>query len=159
MRIAAKCVAFNRASARSHCAPARRVTALRAEVSPGGDKGSALDLQGGRVPLDSQLGAAPYPEPPPHIRLQSVCVAFNRSSAGSFCAPARRVTALRAEVSPDGDKGSALDLQGGRVPLDSQLGAAPFSEPPPQIKIKNHTDVSGLNCFSSCRWNWSFIFL
>nr|DAU74389.1 MAG TPA: hypothetical protein [Caudoviricetes sp.] len=27
-------------------------------------------------------------------------------------------------VSPDGDKGSALDLQGGRVPLDSRLGIA-----------------------------------
>ena len=40
------------------------------------------------------------------------------------CAPARRVSALRAEVSPDGDKGSALDLQGGRVPLDSRLGIA-----------------------------------
>ena len=58
------------------------------------------------------------------------------------CAPARRVTALRAEVSPDGDKGSALVLQGGRVlsvnpsgasrhlphwgrhPLDSRFGVA-----------------------------------
>ena len=45
------------------------------------------------------------------------------------CAPARRVAVLRTElphsvrsVSPDGDKGSALDLQGGRVPLDSRLG-------------------------------------
>ena len=40
------------------------------------------------------------------------------------CAPVRRVSALRAEVSPDGDKGSALDLQGGHVPLDSRLGIA-----------------------------------
>ena len=40
------------------------------------------------------------------------------------CAPARRVSALRAEVSPDGDEGSALDSQGGRVPLDSRLGGA-----------------------------------
>ena len=47
------------------------------------------------------------------------------------CAPARRVavlshgvSALRAEVSPDGDKGSALDLQGGLVPLDSRLRVA-----------------------------------
>ena len=40
------------------------------------------------------------------------------------CAPARRVAALRAEVSPDGDEGSALDSQGGRVPLDSRLGVA-----------------------------------
>ena len=40
------------------------------------------------------------------------------------CAPARRVTALRAEVSPDGDKGSALVLQGGRVPLDSRFWIA-----------------------------------
>ena len=34
------------------------------------------------------------------------------------------VAVLRAEVSPDGDKGSALDLQGGRVPLDSRFGVA-----------------------------------
>jgi len=34
------------------------------------------------------------------------------------------VPALRAEVSPDGDKGSALDLQGGLVPLDSRLRVA-----------------------------------
>ena len=40
------------------CAPARRVSALRAEVSPGGDEGAALDSQGGRVPLDSQLEVA-----------------------------------------------------------------------------------------------------
>ncbi len=58
------------------CAPARRVTALRAEVSPGGDEGAALDSQGGRVlsvnpsgasrhlphwgrhPLDSRFGVA-----------------------------------------------------------------------------------------------------
>ena len=40
------------------------------------------------------------------------------------CAPARRVAVLRAEVSPDGDEGAALDSQGGRVPLDSQLGIA-----------------------------------
>ena len=40
------------------------------------------------------------------------------------CAPARRVAALRAEVSPDGDEGAALDSQGGRVPLDSRLGVA-----------------------------------
>ena len=40
------------------------------------------------------------------------------------CAPARRVAALRAEVSPDGDEGAALDSQGGRVPLDSLLGVA-----------------------------------
>ena len=40
------------------------------------------------------------------------------------CAPARRVAALRAEVSPDGDEGAALDSQGGRVPLDSRLGIA-----------------------------------
>ena len=40
------------------CAPARRVSALRAEVSPGGDEGAALDSQGGRVPLDSRLGIA-----------------------------------------------------------------------------------------------------
>ena len=31
------------------------------------------------------------------------------------CAPARRVAVLRAEVSPDGDEGAALDSQGGRV--------------------------------------------
>ena len=40
------------------------------------------------------------------------------------CAPARRVAVLRAEVSPDGDEGAALDSQGGRVPLDSRLGIA-----------------------------------
>ena len=40
------------------------------------------------------------------------------------CAPARRVAVLRAEVSPDGDEGAALDSQGGRVPLDSRLGVA-----------------------------------
>ena len=47
------------------------------------------------------------------------------------CAPARRVavlshgvSALCAEVSPNGDKGSALDLQGGLVPLDSRFGVA-----------------------------------
>ena len=40
------------------------------------------------------------------------------------CAPARRVAALRAEVSPDGDEGAALDSQGGRVPLDSRFGIA-----------------------------------
>ena len=40
------------------------------------------------------------------------------------CAPARRVAALRAEVSPDGDEGAALDSQGGLVPLDSRLGVA-----------------------------------
>ena len=58
------------------------------------------------------------------------------------CAPARRVSALCAEVSPDGDEGSALDSQGGRVlsvnpsgasrhlphwgrhPLDSRFGVA-----------------------------------
>lgn len=34
------------------------------------------------------------------------------------------VAALRAEVSPDGDEGAALDSQGGRVPLDSQLEVA-----------------------------------
>ena len=40
------------------------------------------------------------------------------------CAPARRVPHSVRSVSPDGDKGSALDLQGGRVPLDSRLGIA-----------------------------------
>ena len=40
------------------------------------------------------------------------------------CAPARRVPHFVRSVSPDGDKGSALDLQGGRVPLDSRLGVA-----------------------------------
>ena len=58
------------------------------------------------------------------------------------CAPARRVSALRAEVSPSGDEGAALDSQGGRVlsvnpsgasrhlphwgrhPLDSRFGVA-----------------------------------
>ena len=58
------------------------------------------------------------------------------------CAPARRVAVLRAEVSPDGDEGAALDSQGGRVlsfnpsgasrhlphwgrhPLDSRFGVA-----------------------------------
>ena len=40
------------------------------------------------------------------------------------CAPARRVAALRAEVSPDGDEGAALDSQGGRVPLDSRFWIA-----------------------------------
>ena len=58
------------------CAPARRVSALRAEVSPGCDEGAALDSQGGRVlsvnpsgasrhlphwgrhPLDSRFGVA-----------------------------------------------------------------------------------------------------
>ena len=47
------------------------------------------------------------------------------------CAPARRVAVLRTEyphfvrsVSPDGDEGSALDSQGGRVPLDSRFGVA-----------------------------------
>ena len=40
------------------------------------------------------------------------------------CAPARRVAALRAEVSPDGDEGAALDSQGGLVPLDSRFGIA-----------------------------------
>ena len=36
----------------------------------------------------------------------------------------RGVAALRAEVSPDGDEGAALDSQGGRVPLDSRLEIA-----------------------------------
>ena len=40
------------------------------------------------------------------------------------CAPARRVPHFVRSVSPDGDKGSALDLQGGRVPLDSRFGIA-----------------------------------
>ena len=34
------------------------------------------------------------------------------------------VSALRAEVSPDGDEGAALDSQGGRVPLDSRFWIA-----------------------------------
>ena len=50
------------------------------------------------------------------------------------CAPARRVTALRAEVSPDGDKGSALVLQGGRVLSVNPSGASrhlpPLGETP-----------------------------
>ena len=37
-----------------------------------------------------------------------------------FC----RFAVLRTEVSPSGDKGAALDLQGGRVPLDSLLVVA-----------------------------------
>ena len=40
------------------------------------------------------------------------------------CAPARRVSALRAEVSPDGDEGSALDSQGGRVLSVNPSGAS-----------------------------------
>ena len=47
------------------CAPARRVTVLRTElphsvrsVSPGGDKGSALVLQGGRVLSVNPSGAS-----------------------------------------------------------------------------------------------------
>ena len=40
------------------------------------------------------------------------------------CAPARRVPHFVRSVSPDGDEGSALDSQGGRVPLDSRLGIA-----------------------------------
>ena len=40
------------------------------------------------------------------------------------CAPARRVPHFVRSVSPDGDEGSALDSQGGRVPLDSRFGVA-----------------------------------
>ena len=40
------------------CAPARRVSALRAEVSPGGDEGAALDSQGGRVLSVNPSGAS-----------------------------------------------------------------------------------------------------
>ena len=46
-----------RAGAQSSRAP-HGVSALRAEVSPSGDEGAALDSQGGRVPLDSRLGIA-----------------------------------------------------------------------------------------------------
>ena len=46
--------AFLHLAVLTHGVTARR----RAEVSPYGDKGSALDLQGGRVPLDSRLGVA-----------------------------------------------------------------------------------------------------
>ena len=45
------------------CAPARRVSALRAEVSPGGDEGAALDSQGGRVLSVNPSGAS---RPLPH---------------------------------------------------------------------------------------------
>ena len=40
------------------CAPARRVSALRAEGSPGGDEGAALDSQGGRVLSVNPSGAS-----------------------------------------------------------------------------------------------------
>ncbi len=40
------------------CAPARRVAVLRAEVSPGGDEGAALDSQGGRVLSVNPSGAS-----------------------------------------------------------------------------------------------------
>ena len=40
------------------------------------------------------------------------------------CAPARRVPHFVRSVSPDGDEGSALDSQGGRIPLDSRFGVA-----------------------------------
>ena len=40
------------------CAPVRRVSALRAEVSPGGDEGAALDSQGGRVLSVNPSGAS-----------------------------------------------------------------------------------------------------
>ena len=40
------------------CAPARRVSALRAAVSPGGDEGAALDSQGGRVLSVNPSGAS-----------------------------------------------------------------------------------------------------
>ena len=43
---------------RFDCAPARRVPHFVRSVSPGGDEGSALDSQGGRVPLDSRFGVA-----------------------------------------------------------------------------------------------------
>ena len=46
--------AFLHLAVLTHGVTARR----RAEVSPYGDKGSALDLQGGRVPLDSRYGVA-----------------------------------------------------------------------------------------------------
>ena len=46
-----------------------------------------------------------------------------RAGAQSSRAP-HGVSALRAEVSPDGDEGAALDSQGGRVPLDSRFGIA-----------------------------------
>ena len=48
---------------------------------------------------------------------------FDCAGAQSIRAP-HGVSALRAEVSPDGDEGAALDSQGGRVPLDSRLGIA-----------------------------------
>ena len=41
-----------------------------------------------------------------------------------YCAPARRVPHFVRSVSPDGDEGSALDSQGGRIPLDSRFGVA-----------------------------------
>ena len=40
------------------------------------------------------------------------------------CAPARRVPHFVRSVSPDCDEGSALDSQGGRIPLDSRFGVA-----------------------------------
>ena len=46
-----------RAGAQSSRAP-HGVSALRAEVSPSGDEGAALDSQGGLVPLDSRFGVA-----------------------------------------------------------------------------------------------------
>ena len=45
---------------------------------------------------------------------------FPHTPLAPFC----RFAVLRTEVSPSGDKGAALDLQGGRVPLDSLLVVA-----------------------------------
>ena len=69
-----------------------------------------------------------------YVQLDFICCLWGKTLVfphtplalfGRFdCAPARRVAALRAEVSPDGDEGAALDSQGGRVPLDSRFGIA-----------------------------------
>ena len=55
---------------------------------------------------------------PPHP-FSAFLIILLRAGAQSSRAP-HGVTALRAEVSPDGYKGSALDLQGEPVPLDSR---------------------------------------
>ena len=59
---------------------------------------------------------------PPHP-FSAFLIILLRAGAQSSRAP-HGVTALRAEVSPSGDEGAALDSQGGRVPLDSQYGVA-----------------------------------
>ena len=59
---------------------------------------------------------------PPHP-FSAFLIILLRAGAQSCRAP-HGVAALRAEVSPSGDEGAALDSQGGLVPLDSRFGVA-----------------------------------